>query len=347
VALQETAQGAIVTRSTSSLSFGNVPVGVTSTDLVAFANTGNLDCPLSFANGTSNFVQVSPLTVGAGTFASESVSFAPTAVQAYQDIGTVAQVTAVPLCGALPGNLTLSGTGTNPTVTASPTTLNFGYVACGTAGSPLTTVIQNNGAATSFTAAPLKGALSNFVVTPASGSLAAGGNIQLTVTPQTIPVQSSPTPVTTGSNFYGDTLQVVTGSGTIVDVTLDETALGAILAFSTAKISFTTITHGTSESSALSVTNTGSGPATVTLTPALTSVVFSGDAGASDAGTPDPFGVTPATSAIAAGGTGPFSATFSPSQTATYNGTIALSVPTGTNLCATLPADVTLTGTGD
>ena len=347
VALQETAQGAIVTRSTNSLGFGNVGVGVTSTSVVAFANTGNLDAALSFANGTSNFVQVSPLTVGAGTFASESVSFTPTAVQAYADIGTVTQTTAVPLCGALPGNLTLSGTGTNPTVTATPGSLSFGYVACGTAGTALTVLIQNNGPATTFTAAPLKGALSNFVVTPASGPLTAGGNVTLTVTPQTLPVQSSPTPVTTGTNFYGDTLQVVTGTGTIVDVTLNETALGAILTFSTAKITFTTLTHGTSESSALSVTNTGSGPATVTLTPALTSTVFTGDAGAGDAGTSDPFGVTPASIGISAGGTGPYSATFSPAQTATYNGTMALSIPAGTNLCATLPASVTLTGTGN
>ncbi len=342
IALQETAQGAILTRSTNSLGFGNVGIGVTSTNSVSFANTGNVTAVLTFANATSNFVQTSPVTVGAGTFASEPVSFSPTMTQPYQDVGTVALSSTVPLCGALPTSLALSGTGVNPTITVSPGTLSFGYIPCGQAGMPLSVTVQNNGPATTFTAAPLKGLASFFAVSPSSGSLPAGGSVQLTVTPQVLPVQTSPTPVTTGVNYYGDTLQIVTATSTILDVTLNQTALGAILTVSPAKIPFATLAPGASESTAVSVTNTGSFTAQVTLTPSLT--LFD-DGGVPDGGV-DPFGVTPATISIPSGGSGPYSATFSPSGAGSYGGTLSVSVPQGTVLCAPLPAPVTVTGTG-
>ena len=180
------------------------------------------------------------------------------------------------------------------------------------------------------------------VVSPSSGSLPAGGSVQLTVTPQVLPVQTSPTPVTTGVNYYGDTLQIVTAASTILDVTLNQTALGAILALSTGKITFPTLAPGASESSAVSVTNTGSITAAVTLTASLTAF---GDGGVPDGGV-SPFGVTPATISIPSGGSGPYSATFSPSGAGTYGGTISVSVPQATPLCAPLPAPVTVTGTG-
>lgn len=336
ISLQETAQGAIVTRSTNSLGFGSVGEGSTVSDTITFANTGNVDATLDFANGTTYFVQPASLTVGAGTFASESVSFSPTQITSYADIGTVALDTQVPLCGALPGNLSLSGTGAAPSVTATPSSLNFGLVACGATGSSLTVTITNNEAATTFNTQFVH---SYFTVSPTSGSLTAGGTAQLSVTPNPIPMPGS-----TANNGYGDTLTVTTGLGTSVNVALNQTALGAVLAFSPAKITFTTeATPGTLESSPLTVTNSGTGAADVTLTATLTEI---GDAGAGDAGA-GPFGVSPASDSIGAGGNYAFSATFLPEVAGAYTGAISISVPPGTNLCAALPANVTLSGTAN
>jgi hypothetical protein len=323
-----------VTRSTGSLGFGNVGVGatITNTTSISFANTGNVDATLNFVNGVAAFVQTSPLTIGAGTFAGEVVSFTPAATTAYSDIGTVALAPeadggAVPLCGALPGNLTLSGTGTTPAVTASPGTLNFGDVPCGQAGPALEVTITNNGPATTYTASVLKGVGSYFAVAPTSGSLAAGGTVEFTITPQTLPMPGS-----TSANFYGDTMQLVTGLGNIVDVTLNQTALGAVLAFSKTSLPFGTVTSGTTGTSPLTVTNSGTAPATVTLTPTSSS----------------PFGVNPsAATSIPPSGNNPYSATFSPPSPGPYSGTIGLSVSSSTLLCAALPANVTLTGTGN
>ena len=44
----------------------------------------------------------------------------------------------------------------------------------------------------------------------------------------------------TSSNGYGDTLQVTTATNNVADVTLNMTALGAVLAFSKASIAFST-----------------------------------------------------------------------------------------------------------
>jgi hypothetical protein len=347
VSLQETAQGAIISRSTGSLGFGNVGIGVTSTNTntVSFANTGNVSATLTFANGNeAAFMQPSSLTVGAGSFAIEPVSFLPTEAEPYTDLGTVALAptavpddagagdagaTFVPLCGALPGNLTLTGTGTIPTVTATPGSLNFGYVPCGDAGTPLEVTITNTGPPTTFTASLLKGTY--FGVSPTAGAFD-GGTAQLTVTPFGLPIPAFNTPNTTTSGYYNDTLQVVTGNNNILDVTLSMSALGAILTFSPASLPFGTVDSGATATLTVTVTNNGSSPANVVLTPAPTPTF----------GVPQPTATIPA-----GGGAYPFTVTFSPPDPGSYDaGTIAITV-TSTFMCGPPAANVTMNGKGD
>jgi hypothetical protein len=332
VSLQETAQGAILTR-VGSLGFGSVGVGavVSNTTSISFSNTGNVDATLAFANGSSVFVQTSPLTLPAGTFATEDVTFSPTATVAYTDIGTVTLDSTedggtIPLCAALPGSLTLTGTGTQPTVTPSPTSLNFGDIPCGQAApNPLVVSITNNGPTTSYNAGVLKGVGSFFQVTPIQGQINAGQTLPFTVTGKAIPMPGSTT-----ANAYGDTLQIVTGLGNIVDVALNQTALGAVLAFTgTGTTAFGLETSGSMASMTLTVTNSGTAPATVTLTPSTN------------------FGVSPMTpTSVPQGGGWPFNATFTPPSPGPYTGTMTLSV-SNTLLCAALPVPEKLTGTGN
>jgi hypothetical protein len=326
ISLNETAQGAIISRSTNSLGFGNVASGTTSTVSYTFSNTGNVDATLTLTNGDPAFVQTSPLTVSAsaGIFATESVSFQPTTIQSYSDIGLLALQSPVPLCGAFPGNLTLSGTGANPSLAAVPGTLNFGSVPCGSAPMSTQTVnITNNGPATTFTAALLKGAGSYFGVAPMSGNLGAGAMVPLVVTGSMIPAIAS-----TSSNAYGDTLQVTTALNNVVDVNLTMTALGAVLGFSKANVAFATTAPNTPETSPLTVNNTGNLSTNVTLT--TTSV----------------FGVTPTAGTVGGGQTLPITASFDPTLATamSYTGTLSVAVPASTPLCSPLPTPIPLTG---
>ena len=214
-------------------------------------------------------------------------------------------------------------------MSANPSTLNFGFVPCGqTAPSALTTTIQNNGAATTYTAQLLGAGL---VVQRSSSwvALAAGGSAQITVTPQMIPVVG-----TTSSSFYGDTLQIVTGLGTIVDVSLNQTALGAVIAFSKGSINFGTTPPNTPVSTPLNVTNSGTAPANVTLT-------------VNPAGSP--FSMSPSSGTAAASVFLPLTATFDPTAAGaqTYNATLSVTVSPSTLLCQPLPAAITLTGTAN
>jgi hypothetical protein len=330
VALHETAQGAILSRSLGSLNFGNIADGVTSTQSYTFSNTGNVDATLTLTNGNPAFVQTTPLMVsaGAGVFATESVSFQPTMTQTYSDIALLALETPVSLCAALPGNLTLSGNGTNPSLTATPGTLNFGSIPCGTAALSTQTVnVTNNGPATTFSASLLKGAGSYFSISPSSGNMTAGGIVPIVVTGNMIPSTAS-----TSSNAYGDTLQVTTGTNNVADVTLNMTALGAVLAFSKASIAFTATPPNTPSTSPFTVNNTGNAPATVTLV-----------------SSPTVFTVSPTTGAVPAGTTLPVTASFDPTSTTppNYTGTLTVTVPPNTYLCSPLPAAVPLSGTAN
>jgi hypothetical protein len=332
VTFNETAQGAIIARSINSLGFGNIGLGATNTQSYTFSNTGNMDAVLSFANGSGAFVENTPLTVGAGTFASESIAFTPTMLQTYSDLSLLSLQTNVPLCGALPGNFTLSGTGVNPTLTAVPSTLNFGSIPCGTAAtSTQTFTVTNNGPATTFSAIMLKGAGSFFGVQPASGNLTAGGTAVLTVSGLTIPSTASTT-----TNGFSDTLQVMTGAGSVVDVTLNMTALGAVLGLSKANIAFGTTAPNTTVTSPLTVNNTGNYLTSVTVTAASMPV------------SPSVFGVTPGTGPVAGGQTMPITASFDPTPvTATsYTGTLSVTAPLDTPLCGPLPS-IPLTGTAN
>jgi len=151
----------------------------------------------------------------------------------------------------------------------------------------------------------------------------------LYVTPLPIPAFAP-----TSNGFFTDTLEVTTANGT-ADITLNETALGGVLAFNKASIAFTppTISSGTSITSPVSITNSGNLSVSVSFAP--TPSVFT-----------VPASVTaPSSTSITAGTSIPINVTFTPAAPVTaYNGDWNMTV-IGT-MCAPLPApDETFTGT--
>jgi hypothetical protein len=128
----------------SSLTFDNEPIGVPSpAQTVNVKNKGTTT--LTFANiqSTSEFPQTNSCENGIAPQAActISVSFDPTVAGPITGTLTIAG----PLIGTV--SVTLSGTGTTPSVTVSPTTLTFGNQVVGTTSAAQAVTLNNAGTA--------------------------------------------------------------------------------------------------------------------------------------------------------------------------------------------------------
>jgi hypothetical protein len=332
VTLSETPRGVILSVSTTNVAFGGVNVGASGTKPITVSNTGNVDAPLTLGlQGSSSAFALSPATqttvTAQGTLAA-SATFTPTVGGAASSSATLSLPAGTPTCGAIPGPIALSGTGNIGVAKTSVSSLAFGNVSCGTQAAAQTFTLSNSGTA-SFTwnAAMALGASSPYAVSPASGSIAAGGSATLTVTPAAIPSTSSIAPlddsVSITTNIPGDSAHVVSVS---------ETPSGAILAVTPSAYDFGGVAVNTTATHGLSVSNTGNASATVSFTTGSGSSAFT---------------VGPASQSVAGGASGAFTASFAPTSGGSLSNTAQIAVPAGTALCSPLPGSVSLTGTGN
>jgi hypothetical protein len=342
ITLRETARGVILTRTQGSLSFGNVPIGTTSTQQFTFANAGNVDITLTFANALPEYVQASPVTISAGGFATPLVAFSPpiTAAplpKAYSDVSTYSVATAVPTCGGLPSNnISISGSAIATSLAASPSPVNFNLTPCGTAAAPRTVRITNNGPATTFTASLVKGIGSPFTIAPDNGPMTAGGFVDIVITPKLIP--GPPATSTTASNGFGDTLEVTSGNNPISPLTvpINQTAQGAVINYNNKpNHAFNNVSRSANPAgvfTTLQVNNTGNLNADVT---------FSTTGSPANVFTLSTTGPLP----LASGTNVQPILTFLPVANVAYSGTF-FATATAPTFCAPLPNVMTLTGTG-
>ena len=168
-----------VTLSTSTLNFGSVTIGTTSSAMSVLL-TNRQSVALSFSSiGITGAFAISSNTcgtsIGAGATCSVGVTFSPTAsgsatgTLSFADNATNS-----------PQKVTLSGTGTGA-VAVSPTSLNFGVVAVGSANSGHAVTVSNNSAsAVAVNSITFSGDFSDASTCPAS--LAAGTNCTINVT---------------------------------------------------------------------------------------------------------------------------------------------------------------------
>jgi len=334
VALKRTAQGATLSLSPTTVAFLDTPVTATSQPLaLTLTNTGNLAA--SFAIGSPSDPQFaltwtgpSPVSLAPGaSVPGLSATFSPTA--AATAAATSPLTLGTPVCGASISSIAFSGTGTKGIVAVTPGTLPFGSVSCGSKTAAQTVTIKNSGNGTfNFKAALLLGSSSPFTVSPASGPVAAGATATVTVTPLAIPAVAS-----VASNAFGDTLRITSDAvgDADHDVTLTETAQGAVLALNTTTIGFNDVTLQQTSSSPFTIQNTGNVPVTLTL-----------------AGSGAPFGVSPATATTLTVGGSPLagSATYKPTALGAASGSITVTAATGTVLCSAPIGPIHLTGTG-
>ena len=201
-----TAAPAISVSPTTTVAFGSVAVGSSSTQNFTVQNTGggtltgtaSVAAPFSIASGGS-------YSLAAGATQTVTVKFSPTVAQSYSQ--------SVTFTGGAGASRTVTGTGTAASaISVSPTTtVAFGSVAVGSSSTQNFTV-QNTGG----------GTLTGTASVAAPFSIASGGSFSLTAgASQTVTVKFSPTVAQSYSQsvtFTGGTgaSRTVTGTGTAV-----------------------------------------------------------------------------------------------------------------------------------
>ena len=336
VTLKRTAQGANLTLSPATAALGDVPVSATSQPtLLTLTNTGNAAATVLI--GAPTDPQFALKWSGA---AGMPVSLAPKASvpmlgATFTPTGTgpasassLLTVTGA-LCGMSVSTIPMTGNGIKGSVAVTPGTLDFMSVNCGQAGQPQTVMVSNTGTAPfNFKAALMGGATSPFTVSPTSGPLAAGSSATLTVTPSAIPAVASTAP-----NAFGDTLQITSdvAGDAEHDVSLTQTAQGAVLALDTTSITFGDVTVAQTKTSPFNITNTGTLPATVSLQ--VTGATFS---------------VTPTTATTLTVGGSPLAgnAGFTPTAVGPQSGSIAIATGATDVVCSAPLGPIALTGNG-
>jgi hypothetical protein len=263
IELHQTARGAIINSTLGTTKdFGGVFVQQTAAYQFSLTNTGNVPAEIEIKTGSPVFGVVAPdeagsfpIVLGANGTAAPQVTFTPAATQSYTDtlVLSIAADANTPLCGPLPPNVTLTGSGTN-TVRISTSTVDFGLTDCKTTAPARSLTITASGQGINYTTALTKGANTPYTISPASGFVAAQGMATITVTAKPIPY-----PATTTPNGFGDTLTITTdlpGDAAHV-VSLNQTARGAVLQFSPLTITTRDSATGHYSFANFTVQNTG------------------------------------------------------------------------------------------
>ena len=334
ITLHQTASGAVLAFVPGAIDFGTVPVNNTATAPLSVSNEGNAPANISLASSNPSFT-VSPagaVAVAGTSFTAATGTFAPGSSTVQQN-GTLAVTVnaADVLCSPLPAAMTMTGIGTNGSVSFTPVALDFGSVNCGATAAAKTVTFSNSGNA-DYTIVPSlgKGAASafTFAMSPANGVVAMqGGTVVITVTPKAVPGTSAVTP-----NLYGDTLTVTSdvSSDSPHLIPLRETARGSIFGISSNSLGFGSVAIGVTASSGFTLSNTGNAQGTLKFLP-VQPTIFS----------------MPASVLLSAGASSVENGTFTPAAAMAYSDMAAVSVASGTVLCQPLPfTSIALTGTG-
>jgi len=325
LSLTGTGTAPAVSLSATSLSFGNQMVSTTSAaQAVTLTNSGTAALSITSVTITgtnaSDFAQTNTCgsSVAAGANCTISVTFTPAATGS-----RAASLSITDNAAGSPQTVGLSGTGTTPVVSLSPTSIPFGNQAVGTTSTAQTVTVTNNGTATlSITSVAITGAnASAFGQTNNCGSsLAVGANCTISVTFSPMASGSDTASVSISDSAAGSPQTVgLSGTGTAPIASVSPTSL----AFGTEPISLT--------SSPQSVTLSNTGNATLT----ITSVTITGT-NANDFAENTTCG-----SSLAAGANCTIAVTFTPSIAGSETATLSIS-----DNASGSPQTVSLSGTG-
>src|SRR5271156_5162146 len=249
----------ILAAAPASLSFGNVPIGVTQSQSDVLTNTGSSTVTVtqemvsgaSFSATGLSF----PLTLAPQQTASFQIVFSPTAA------GSVNGTLALANDGSTGSvNIAISGTGTAPgSLTTNPTSFNFGTVAIGSSQIQTETVKNTGGQNLTISAASIS---SSFALSGLTLPLTLAPNQSSTFGVLFAPGTSGPT--------SGTLSLTVSGSSTSVDVALSGTGVlsgpgvqPGTLTASLTSLTFTNVRVGQNQTQTETVQNTGGTSVTI------------------------------------------------------------------------------------
>ena len=246
--------------SPSPFDFGDQPVNQASTaQAFAVQNTGSADLNMQSASVSGDFAissdGCSGTTVAPGDTCTIDVTFTPTQTGSLSGTLTISDNAA-----DSPQQISLSGTGIQPVLSLSTSSLTFGDQAVGTTSAAQTVTITNTGTSDLHVAAVSTGGANagDFSASPsgcADVPATATCTISVTFTPSAAGARSA-------------TLNIVSDSPTSPDqVTLSGTGLNALLALAPNPMNFGNVLLGQSSTMTLTFSNSGTDPTELTGSP--------------------------------------------------------------------------------
>ena len=313
IALSGSGATGAVSATPASVSFGNVADGTTATQAITLKNTGSASVNVSSESVTGTGFGVTGFTaqsLAAGSTMTFNATFAPASTASVS--GSISVVTSA---SATPISVALSGTGAQPGISVTPSSVSFGNVSNGTSSTQAVT-LKNTGTA-------------NLVVS--SESVTGAGFTVTGFTAQTLAPNSSMTfnaifaPTSAGAASGSISVSSnLSGSPTAIPLTGTGTQAG--LSVTPSSIAFGNVADGSNSSQTITLKNTGTANLTVS------------SESASGAG----FSVTGfAAQTLTPNSTMTFSAVFAPTSAGSVSGSISVN----TNLAGS-PTAIPLTGTG-
>ncbi len=307
----------VLSANPTSLAFGSLNAGVTSSKSVTLTNSGTGNVTISQVTVSAKDVSTSgvttPVTLTPGQSQTMTVAFAPTAAETVSGNITVTNTQGTNTVVAV------SGTGLQAAISLTPSSANLGNVTVGTTNSQ-TIQIHNTGTGVlTITQASVTG----------SGFSASGLTLPLSINPglsSTFNAQFQPSIAGAGNGSISIVSNAPT-SPSVLALTGTGVAATQILSISTNTLTFGNVATGASSTLPVTVTNTGNSNVQI-------SQIAVGGTGFSLSGAGVPVTLTPSQSLV-------FSVVFSPTATGSDSGSVTI-----TSNATGSPAAITLSGSG-
>ena len=319
VALSGTGVAGTVTLSANptSLAFGNVNAGTTSSKSVTLTNSGTANVTISQVTVSGKDVTTSgvttPVTLAPGQNQTLNVAFKPTAAE------TVSGNVTVTTTQGTNTVVSVSGTGVQAAISLTPSSANFGSVTVGATNSQTIQVTNSGNAVLTVTQANVTG----------TGFSTTGLTLPLSINPglsSTFNAQYQPASAGSASG----SITIVSNAATspnVVALTGTGVAASQILSLSTNSVSFGNVNTGTNSTQTVTVTNTGNSNVQI-------SQIAASGAGFSLSGAGAPVTLTPSQKLT-------ISVIFSPTVAGSASGSVTI-----TSNATGSPATISLSGSG-
>jgi Abnormal spindle-like microcephaly-assoc'd, ASPM-SPD-2-Hydin len=320
-----------LTLSSTAVNFGSVNVGSQGFRSVTLTSSGTVAVVVQSLKASGDGFSLGqlqlPLTLAPGQQVALPMTFAPSNAGADQG-----QVTLVDNATGSPSAISLTGTGTAPTGTTSaslsaPPSVDFGDVTTGSQGSKTITLVSNGTAPVTVNSITVAGA--EFSDAPEVLPQVLQPNQQMS-----LKLKFNPTAEGTAAGTVTVSSNATTSPTTVVQIRGNGVAASVpSLSASASSLSFGEVPLGSQATKTVTVTSTGTAPATITEGSVTGASYTATYAGVSVQSLSAPITLQPGQQVT-------FSVAFDPTTAATASGRLSLATDTGS------PVNVSLTGKG-